>query len=742
MFSSCKKNTEYQVSDYNIIGDGVTLNTENVQKLIQEVSDNGGGTIIFPKGDYVIGSIFIKDNVELHLKKGVNLLGSIDPRHYKKIIAEGLPVSPKTDDNSKLALILAYNAKNIAITGEGTINARGAQLLQTTDSLHDAGIRVIKGYDRKKKRLNETERPKVIQIVECENVAVKNVTIKNSAVWVQSYELSKNVVIEGIKVESRAFWNNDGMDITDCKNVKVINCDVNAADDGICLKSYYPGHYNDSIYIANNTIRSSASAIKFGTASIGGFKNVTIENNKVFDTFRSMIAIESVDGGDIENIHVSNMVGKNTWNAFFIRLGHRSGEKPGTVKNITIKNLTCEVPYERPDKGYAFEGPMPREPHNQYPAPIAGIPNHYIENVTLENIEIIYPGKSSKEIAYIDLNKLDDVPERITKYPEYSQFGELPSWGFYARHVKGLSMKNITLKLADKDFRPPFVFDDVLGLKMSSINTPKDNNNIVTRDVEEIELDDELSGNVVRITSKCKPVQDEKLKYRFKDKVKVALSSKTKAAKIYYTLNGTTPTKKSKLYNKPFEITDNVHLKAIAIAEGYYSSEIFSKRYSKTILNDLPKGFPKISFAEKPNKYGDPLGTQLIDEIFGTTDFRDKKWTGLNEKDLVVEFDLGQPIDISEVQVSTLTATNKWRFPPKSITVYAKDASGNYKKLKTQKYSSVSKHLTELNFHNVKFSSYKTQHVKVAIENYGTLPKWHVGAGKLPWIFVDEININ
>ncbi len=742
LFNACKIDSEFLATDHDIIGDLKTVNTVNIQKLINKVSERGGGRIIFPKGDYVSGSLILKSNVELHIEEGATLYGSIDPRDYWKIDVEGMPVSPKTDDNSKLALILSHDTHNISITGKGTIDGRGGVLVHVMDSLHKIGEYEIKEYDHGNKRIRETERPKILMFMESDHVTVSGITIKNSAVWVQTYELCTNVRIDGITVESRAFWNNDGMDISDCRNVRITNCNVNAADDGICLKSYYPGHCNDSIYIANCTVRSSASAIKFGTASIGGFKNVTIENIKVFDTFRSMIAIESVDGGDIENIHVSNMVGKNTGNALFVRLGHRSGDKPGYVKNITIKDLTCEVPYGRPDEGYAFEGPMPREPHNQYPAPITGIPDHYIENVTLENIEITYPGKSSKDIAYIDLNKLDDVPERISKYPEYSQFGELPSWGFYARHVKGLSMKNITLKLEDKDFRPPFVFDDVFNLEMSGINAPQDNNNIVIRGVEGIQLDDELSDNIVRITSKCKKVQDENQEYRFKDKIEVTLSSKTKTAKIYYTLNGTTPSKKSKLYEKPIEITDNTHLKAIAIAEGYYSSDVYSKRYSKTVLNDLPKGFPKISLEEKPNKYGDPNGSQLIDEVFGTTDFRDKKWTGLNEKDLVVEFDLGQPVDISGVQVSTLTATQKWRFPPKSITIYAKEGSGNYKKLKTQKYHSVSKHHTELNFHNVKFSSYKAQHVKIVIKNYGTLPKWHVGAGKLPWIFVDEININ
>ncbi len=742
--SSCKNTGDsiFDIVSYGAISDGETVSTEAIQKAIDAANKNGGGRVIIPEGNFVTGSIILKSNVELYLSEGATLYGSIDPRSYRKIEVEGMPVSPKTDDNSKLAIILSHDAHNISVTGEGTIDGRGGELVKVMDSLHKAGIYEIKEYDFANKRIRETERPKILMFMESDHVTVSGITIKNSAVWVQTYELCTHVRIDGITVESRAFWNNDGMDISDCRNVQITNCNVNAADDGICLKSYYPGYCNDSIYIANCNIRTSASAIKFGTASIGGFKNVIIENIKVFDTFRSMIAIESVDGGDIENVHVSNMEGKNTGNAIFIRLGHRSGEKPGTVKNITIKDLKCEVPFGRPDEGYAFEGPWPRGAHNRHPAPIAGIPNHYIENVTLENIEISYPGKSSKEIAYIALDKLDDVPEKISKYPEYSQFGELPSWGFYVRHVKGMSMKNITLKLEDKDFRPPFVFDDVSGLKLTDLKMPGDNNKIIFRGVEGSDLGEGLSENIKVIPAKCKVVTDTDKSYWFKDKREIRLETETPKAKIYYTLDGSVPTKKSKMYNQPFKITRNVWLKAVAMADGYYPSEIFTKRYAKSILNDLPKGFPKISFKEIPDKYGNPDGSQLIDQVFGTLDFRDRKWTGLNRKDLIVEFDLGQKVNMSRVQVSTLTSTEKWRFPPKSISIFVKNEKMEYEKVKEQQINHILEHDTQINYHDIRFSEREAQYVKIVIENYGTLPDWHRGAGKLPWIFVDEININ
>ena len=480
---------KYFVANFGAVNDGKILNTQAIQKAIDEASQNGGGLVVFPKGKYLTGSIILKSEVTLYLENGAVILGSTHPADYQKVEIKDGPLSPNASDNSKLALILSFNAENVGITGKGTIDGQGRKLALTIDSLYLIANPVD---TRHNKRPPETLRPKLTIFMDCENVNISGVSIKNASCWVMTYELCKNVNINNINVESRAYWNNDGMDITDCKNVKITNCNVNTADDGICLKSYYPGYFNDSIYIANCTIRSSASAIKFGTASHGGFRNVVIENIKVYDTYRSAIAIESVDGGFIENVSVSNITAKNTGNPIFIRLGHRSGEKPGTIKNISIKDVKVQVPFNQPDLYYELYGPALPFMHNPFPSPICGIPEHCIENITLENIEISYPGRASKGMAYIPTWRLHSVPECIKNYPEFSMFGELPSWGFYVRHVKGITMKNIKLKLEKEDFRPAFVFDDVQNLQMEKIQLPiGKKEHIILKDTKDINLDQE-----------------------------------------------------------------------------------------------------------------------------------------------------------------------------------------------------------------------------------------------------------
>jgi hypothetical protein len=285
------------------------------------------------------------------------------------------------------------------------------------------------------------------------------------------------------------------LDITDCQNVKIKNCFINSADDGICLKSENPNSLCENIEIDSCTVRSSASGFKLGTASHGGFKNIKVRNLTVFDTYRSAIALESVDGGILENIDIQNVTAKNTGNAIFIRRGHRNvtGEI-GTLTGVYIANVKAEIPLYKPDQGYPIEGPpdhlrpgedkMPKRPshfhiyghpflpYNLIPSSIVGLPGKPVEDVTLENIEITYGGMANKDIAYIPLDKISSIPENAANYPEFSMWGELPSWGFYVRHAEGIKMKNIKIFYQKDDFRPALVFDDVKGIELDGIDIP------------------------------------------------------------------------------------------------------------------------------------------------------------------------------------------------------------------------------------------------------------------------------
>ena len=448
----------FNINSFGAKADEKTINTIAIQKAIDKANASGGGKVIIPKGRFVSGVVYLKTGVELHLAQDAVLLGSTNRLDYGKGNAE--------------ALITAKGQHHISITGKGKIDGRGKELVKDLLMLLRKGILQDAMY--KTKRPQENNRPKLIEFTECSNVTVKDISVMNGAGWVQDYIRCNQVVIDGITVTSTEYWNNDGIDIVNSKNVSITNCYVDAADDAICLKS--EGEILDScvnIYVANCTLRSSASAFKLGTGSKGGFRNIKVRNLQIFDTYRSAIALEAVDGGFLENIDIQNVKAVNTGNALFIRLGHRNtDDQYSTVKNIIIKNIDVQVPAEKPDAGYPVEGPVKNFPHNVFPASIVGLPGHEIEHVTLENIIVHYEGGGSKDNAFFDWNQLQSVPENAAGYPEFSQFGELPAWGLYVRHVNGLTMKNVQLNLQRSDYRVACIFDDVKKLSLSEIIIP------------------------------------------------------------------------------------------------------------------------------------------------------------------------------------------------------------------------------------------------------------------------------
>lgn len=449
----------YNIKEYGAIGDSRILNTEFIQKAIDAAYSNGGGRVLVPAGIFLTGTIRLKNNVELYLEKDAVLLGSSHLSDYKR--------------NSRwYAIILAEKQGSIAITGYGTIDGQGKEAVKN----------VIKLIQNKtisdplnKNRPNEYFRPQLIEITNCTNVLIKNVTLKNSACWVQSYIECKDLTIDSIHVKSTTYWNNDGIDIIDCKNVAVKNSDINAADDGICLKSDNPESSCENFNITNCKIRSSASGIKFGTSSAGGFKKITIDSIYVYDTYRTAIALEMVSGGVLEDVSISNITGRNIGGALFIRLGQRNKKvKPGILRRIYIRNMDVEVASGKPDKGYEIDGPMGEDiyPHNALPSSIVGLPGFPVQDITLENISITNRGGADTIRAYISLDSLEKVPERASDYPEFSMFGELPSWGLYVRHAEGIRLKNVVLKYKETDFRPALVFDDVNQLSITDVTIP------------------------------------------------------------------------------------------------------------------------------------------------------------------------------------------------------------------------------------------------------------------------------
>jgi hypothetical protein len=449
---------DFTVSDFGAKNDGFTINTSTIQKAIDFVHEQGGGRLIFETGSYVTGSIYLKSNVTLHLEQGATILGSTNPFDYIKDAKIGW-----------MSMIFAVNQENIGITGKGTINGRGFLTAYNMVNYIHRGIYTdpLK-YDRP----NETNRPQNIYFRECKNIRIVDITLRDPGSWNQTYDQCQNLYVDHIYVDSKSYWNNDGIDIVDCDGVVIKNSYFDAADDVICFKSHSAEHMCQNVVVDNCVGRSSANGLKFGTVSRGGFKNFKITNLTIFDTFRSAITLAAVDGGEIENIVIDGVRSINTGNVIYLRLGDRwaKGKKP-YMKNVTISNVYAEVPLTKPDAGYNYEGPVEDLPRNISPASIVGLVENKIQGVHLKNIQIVYPGEGNPLYAKRGLTaeELDGVPEMRDAYPEFSQFKELPAWAFYVRHAEGVSFENVTFTAKKKDYRPSVVLDDVKDVSFTGL---------------------------------------------------------------------------------------------------------------------------------------------------------------------------------------------------------------------------------------------------------------------------------
>jgi hypothetical protein len=445
----------FNILSFGAKGDGRTDNTRAFQKAIDAAASQGEGIVIVPAGNFVTGVLHMKSNVNLHLEEKAVLLGSARRIDYGA--------------GSASALIVADSQQNISITGRGVIDGQGALLLKDIYRMLEAGT--LQDSEWKtfnpwhQMRPEERNRPMLIQFKHCDKVDIRGITIRDGLCWIQDYKECSHLTIDSIRVKSTVMWNNDGVDVVDCQHVVITNSFFDADDDGICLKSENANGRCEDIEIAGCTIRSSASAFKMGTASRGVFSNIRVRDLKIYDTYRSAIALETVDGATLENIDIRNVNATNTGNAIFLRLGRRNRKAPaGILRHIYIGNVRVEIPADKPDRGYEMEGPPVKEPHNIFPSSIVGIPEHPVEDVVLENIEVSMPGGASKDTAFVPADSVHLVPEREEAYPEFSMFGELPASGLFVRHVKGLHLKKVSFTFRKEEFRPVYIFEDAAGV--------------------------------------------------------------------------------------------------------------------------------------------------------------------------------------------------------------------------------------------------------------------------------------
>jgi polygalacturonase len=420
----------YDVLSYGAVGNGTTLDTTHIQAAINAAEASGGGTVLLPSGHtFLSGSITLKSNITLQVAG--TLLGSPNLSDYTQVTPAMTGVAYYWPKNpSEYALIYAHGATNITITGGGTIDGNA---LHTTIPITST---------------NETQRPFVIRMIRCTTVNVNAITLQHSVWWMQHYLECSGVTLDHVTVINHDFINEDGVDIDSCNGASIQNSTFTTYDDAVCLKACSLATCQN-VTVNNCTISTTVdgTALKLGTDSEGGFKNVLFENCHIPNAI-SGIGILEVDGGHTSGITCQNITLGNVQYAIYVRLGDRNRTIPGlstpvtgTMDSIVLDTITGTNT-------------------NMVPSWICGIPGHKITNVTVRNCNSLSFGGGDLNANDLNLS----VPENSTNYPIFSMFGNLPAYGFYARHVSGLTFENTTIGYRSTDYRPPFVFDDVSGL--------------------------------------------------------------------------------------------------------------------------------------------------------------------------------------------------------------------------------------------------------------------------------------
>lgn len=431
----------FNVRDFGAVGDGITLDTKAIQRAIDECA-RGGGIVVFSPGTYLTGSLDLRSNVELQVQMGAVVLGSKNLSDYSERIPK---LKSYNDVFLKHSLFYAEGQSNISITGKGRIDGQGGSFKVVT----------------KEKPARYRNRPFLVRFVECKNVTVEDVTLENSAMWMQQYLACEGVMIRGIRVFNHANKNNDMMDIDGCRNVVIADCIGDTDDDGITLKSTSE-RLTENVTISNCVISSHCNAIKTGTESTGGFRNIAINNVVVKPSSVespmsgkrggvSGISLTLVDGGIMDGVSISNVVIDGPEVPLFVRLGNRARKhwdgapqpRVGSVSNISLSHIVA-----RNAKSVGCS--------------ITGLPGHAINGIQLSDIRITFSG-AVKTMPTIEID------ERADQYPEATMWGALPSYGFFLRHLRQLRVRDLEIGYEQEDVRPALMLSDVTDATIENL---------------------------------------------------------------------------------------------------------------------------------------------------------------------------------------------------------------------------------------------------------------------------------
>jgi hypothetical protein len=430
------------IRQFGAVPDGKTTNTRAIQAAIDTCSRDRHSGVLIQAGTYVTGTLYLKDNVTLHVAGGATLLGSGRIDDYANDTHKNMY---KNEPHMDRCLLFARNATGLAIEGNGVIDGQGS-------------LDIFPNPDDPQKR-----RPMLIRFLECRRLRMRDITLQNPASWTSAWLYCSDIVVDGVTIRSRVNANGDGLDFDGCRDVRVSNCSFDTSDDSICLQTSRPDTPCCNVTISNCIFSSKWAGIRIGLLSRGEFENVTVNNCIFRDIDDSGLKIQMCEGAGMRNMMFSNLIMVNVPRPVFLTLSPQRAcvdapaplASAGSMRGLTFSNITADSGRCGKDSALVF----------------VGHPDRPVQDIALDHIRLMTGGGWT---SVPNLKKLPDLdPDRLAGWwPEYERFKTtVPCHGIYAEHIAGLAVSHSVFETAAPDCRPAIACHQVTHSRFHDVTS-------------------------------------------------------------------------------------------------------------------------------------------------------------------------------------------------------------------------------------------------------------------------------